>query len=177
MAILTAFLLGLGIIKQVFKGMSFFALNEKCYNPDFPTFCSNYQVRTSMCLLAKGSVVSPFCPLSARDSKPPRREERRAGGNKDRVGATLCCCLNCLCSWGWRKTRRAVTLRGFLCIGRLWECLPWFIYLFNSVYAASWAPGSVGIGRWMRASSLSRQTESHREFLYDVTDGWRRCHG
>ena len=77
MAILTAFLLGLGIIKQVFKGRSFFALDEKCYNPDLPTFCSNYQVRTAMCSLTKGSVVSPFCPLSARDSQPPRREERQ----------------------------------------------------------------------------------------------------
>ena len=77
MAILTAFLLGLGIIKQVFKGRSFFALDEKCYNPDFPTFCSNYQVRTAMCSLTQGSVVSAFCPLSARDSQPPRREERQ----------------------------------------------------------------------------------------------------
>ena len=55
--------------------------------------------------------------------------------------------------------------------------VPWFIILFNSVYGASWAPGLVGIGRWIRASSLSRQTEFHREFLYDVTDGWRGCHG
>lgn len=55
--------------------------------------------------------------------------------------------------------------------------VPWFIILFNSVHGASWAPGSVGTGRWIRASSLSRQTESHRAFLYDVTDGWRGCHG
>lgn len=57
--------------------------------------------------------------------------------------------------------------------------VPWFSILFNNVYGASWAPSSVGIGREMDRSQQSSQANriTHREFLYDVTDGWRGCHG
>ena len=102
MGILTAFLLALGITKHVFKGSSFFfALDEKCYNPDFSTFCTNHQVRP-LCASynARWSVVSSFCSLTARDSQLPKREERAADGNKGRPGVISCCCVHCeLCAF------------------------------------------------------------------------------
>ena len=56
--------------------------------------------------------------------------------------------------------------------------VPWLIILFNNVYGASWAPHSVG-DREMDRSQQSFQADriTRREFLYDVTDGWRGCHG
>lgn len=101
-------------------------------------------------------------------SAAQERGKMGAGGNKGRAGATSCCRLSCPCPGRWRKTRRAATREWAQPVLPLYKKalgVPWFIFLFNSMYGASWAPGSVGMGRWMRASSLSRQTESHRESL------------
>ena len=130
MGILTAFLLVLGIIKQVFKGRSFFALDEKCYNPDFSTFCTSHQVQLRCASRsAKGSMVSesflfPDCQgLTAAQE----RRDRWPVGTKVEQGAISRCCLSCLCSQRLRKTRRAMALRNghsrcLLCTRRLWEC-------------------------------------------------------
>lgn len=63
-----------------------------------------------MCWLTKGrrGVEYPFCPLTARDSQPPRRAKTGLE-NKGRAGVTSCCHLSCPCPRGWRKTRRAAT--------------------------------------------------------------------
>lgn len=119
--------------------------------------------------------MSSFCSLTARDSQLPKREERAADGNKGRPGVISCCCVHCeLCAFKVKERK----LHGLesLSLGEwAWPMLavhkqalmvPWLIILFNNVYGASWAPHSVGIGRWIGASSLSRQTESHAGNFY-----------
>lgn len=113
------------------------------------------------------------------------QERGETGGRRERLcraGAIPCCCVSSLCSQRSEEEHESLGpgdwAQPVLAVYKKALVVPWLVVvLFSSVSGASRAPGSVGIGRWRRASSLSRQTESHRAFLYDVTDGWRGCHG